>query len=94
MGTVEMALLLKYGIPLAVKLLSNGVDEKETTKAVTVAIAGIASGEVNDIGPVFEEANEEQTKNIIDGLFGVITGATNALGGLVKALFRLFDGNS
>lgn len=91
MGTTELTLLLKYGIPLAIKLLNNGKDEEETTKAVTGAIEGMAAGEVDvGMGDALVKADKEQTKSIIDGLFGVITGTANALGGLVKALFGLF----
>lgn len=92
MGTIETALLLKYAIPLAVKLLKHGKDEEETVTAVTEAIDGMAIGDV-DVGDALVKANKEQTKNIIDGLFGIITGTANALGGLVKALFGLSWGS-
>lgn len=91
MGTTETALLLKYGIPLAVKLLADGKDETETTESVVKAVAGMSAGGI-DIGDKLLNADKEQSDGIIEGLFGVITGAGNALGSLVKAFFGLFGG--
>lgn len=88
MGSTELALLLKYGVPLAVKLLSEGKDEEETVEAVTSAITNLESGA--EIDEVLLAADEEQTKSIIDGLFGVLTGTLGAVGGLLKAFAGLF----
>ena len=40
MGTTELNLLLKFGVPLAVKLLADGKDETETVNTVTAAVSG------------------------------------------------------
>ncbi len=89
MGETELALILKYGIPLAVKMLHEGRDEEETVKVVKTAITGLKAGDV-DIGGALLNANEEQSKSIIDGLFGIITGVGDAFGGLIKAFFGIF----
>ena len=91
MGSTELALILKFGVPLAVKLLSDGRDETETVEAVTGAIVNMESGDI-ELEETLLEADKEQTKSIIDGLFGVITGAAGALGGLLKAIIGLFGG--
>ena len=91
MGTTELALLLKYGVPVAVKLLADGKEESETVDAVTSAITNMDAG-VPDVGEKLLKADEEQTKNIIDGLFGMITGLGGAFGGLVKAFVGLLGG--
>ncbi len=87
MGTVETELILKYGIPLAFKLWNDGKDEPETVKAIVAAVAGFRESDMTD---ALLKADEKQTKGIIDGLFGIITGATDAIGGLVKGIFGLF----
>ena len=91
MGNTELALLLKFGVPLAVKLLNDGKDEDETIEFVKTAIVNLEGGNT-DLGSALVNADNEQTKNIIDGLFGVITGVGDAVGGLIKAFFRLFGG--
>lgn len=89
MGSVELALLIKYGIPLAVKLLSNGKNEPETVEAVNTVITGISSG--GDVSGALLNADETQTNNIVDGFFGLLTGVSGALGNLVKGLGSLFS---
>lgn len=91
MGSTELALLLKFGVPLAVKLLKDGKEETETIEVVSAAIVNMEAGEM-DVGTALLEADEEQTRNIIDGLFGVITGIADAVGGLLKAIVGLFGG--
>jgi hypothetical protein len=86
MGTVEMALLLKYGIPLAVKLLANGKNEKETTELVSGAITDLGK---DDIVQALVTADEAQTNAIVNALFGVITGASGALAGLLGVFWGL-----
>jgi len=88
MGTTEMGLILKYGIPLAIKLLAGGKDQEETEEAVQDAVGGIASGE--DVGGVLLSADEQQAQTIIDGMYDVITGATGALSSLIDGLAALF----
>jgi len=89
MGSTELALLLKFGIPLAIKLLAGGKDEVETVEAINNLITGIANDSV-DVGDALLLANQEQTSGIIQGIYDVITGATNALSNLVKAFSNLF----
>jgi len=89
MGSVETTLILKYGIPLAIKLLNSGEDEPETVETVTEVIAGME--ESGDVGELLVKADAEQTKGIVDALFDVITGAADAFGGLVKALVGLLE---
>lgn len=86
MGTTELNLLLKFGVPLAVKLLADGKEEKEAIEIAKTAVAGMASGGNLDIGDVLLAADEEQTQSIIDGFFGLITGVGDAFGNLLKAL--------
>ena len=90
MGNLELGLLLKYGVPLAVKLLRGGETEDETVEAVKAAIAGMANPP--DVGETLLEADDEQAKGIVEGLFGVLTGVTDAFGGLLKAIGGLFGG--
>ena len=90
MGSTELNLLLKFGVPLAVRLLADGEDEKETIVTVTSAITGMASRV--DVGEALLEADEQQTKSIIDSLFGVIVGIGDAFGGLIKAIAGLLGG--
>jgi hypothetical protein len=85
MGTVEMALLIKYGIPLAIKLLSAGKDVKETKEVVNTVVSGM-----NDYKGPLLAADEAQTQEVVNGLFGVITGVTDALDGLIKGLGGIF----
>ena len=89
MGSLELELLLKYGLPVAVKLLQDGKDTNEVVEVVTKVITGIKD---KDIAEVFVKADDKQTKGIIEGLFGIITGVGDALGGLVKAIGGLFGG--
>lgn len=86
MGTVETELILKYGLPLIVELFVAGKSEPDTVKAVVAAVAGFKQP---NIAEKLLEADEKQTKSIIEGLFGVITGATDAIGNLVKSIFGL-----
>ena len=92
MGSMELNLLLKFGVPLAVKLLVAGKDEKEVTDTVTAAVSGMAAGKV-EIGKALLAADEKQTQSIIDGLLGVIVGTVDAFGGLIKAFLRLLGGS-
>ena len=91
MGSTELRLLLMYGVPLAVKLLRGGKDEKETVDAVTNAIVNLDGGDI-DVGKTLLAANKEESKNIIDGLFDVITGVADAFGNLIGAFARLLGG--
>lgn len=100
MGSTELGLALKYGVPLVVKLLADGKKEEETVAAVADVITNMATGGAGDageIGAVISNgllgADEQQTKNIIDGLFGVLTGVMGAIGGLLHAFTRVFGGN-
>ena len=90
MGTVELALLLKFGVPLAVKLLANGKDEEETSVVVGDAIEKMAANK--DVGPVLRTADKAQTESIINGMFSVIVGTGDAIGCLLKAILGLLGG--
>ena len=85
MGTVETALLVKYGIPLAVKLLSSGKSEADTVVAVVEAIDGLDKDEIVN---TLVDAGEENAKSIVDGLFDLITGVAGGLAKLLGGLFR------
>ena len=85
---IGIELALKYGLPLAIKLLNNGKDETETQAVVTAAITGITSG--TDATETLLKADDAQTASIVDGLFNVITGAAGGLFGLIGALGGLF----
>ena len=86
MGSIELALLLKYGLPLAIKLLDNSKDTDETIEVVTSVIAGMYKGNVSE---ALINADDEQTESIITALFDVITGVSDAVGNLIKAFGRL-----
>jgi len=90
MGNLELNLLLKYGVPLAVKLLREGHSTAEVETAVKAVkiVSGIA--EVN-VQEVLLKADDAQTESIVDGLFGVLTGVGDALGGLLRAIGELFS---
>lgn len=85
MGSTEFALLWKIGIPLALKLWNNGEDEKDVVKAVVAVIENPP-----DITEALLKADKEQTDGIVEGLFGVLTGAVDAVGGLLGAIGKLF----
>lgn len=89
MGALELSLILKYGVPLAIKLLLGGKIESETVDAVNSVITGMASGDI-DVAKVLLAADEEQTNAIINGTYNVIIGTADALGDLVKSLSVLF----
>ncbi len=82
MGSVELGLLMKYGIPVAVKLLNKGKSEKEASEAARaiVLLAG------NDVSNALLLADYKQTQSIIGSLYDVITDTGNALGGLLKSI--------
>ena len=90
MGNLEMELLLKYGIPLAAKLLKSGESEEKVIEAVITTVSGLK--DAPDIGEALAKADKEQAKGIIEGLFGVLTGVVGAFGGLLKAFYGLFGG--
>jgi len=94
MGSTELTLVFRYGIPLAIKLLADGKSEAEIEKAVSATITGIYvanAGEL-DVVAALAEADEKQADGIVDGLFGVITGAAGAVVGLIKAFCGLLGG--
>jgi len=91
MGNTEAQLALKFVLPVVIRMIANGKDEQETVEAAKDIIADFNKGGIN-----FENkllfADKEQTKSIIDGLFGLITGIPKALDGIIHALFGLFGG--
>ena len=91
MGNLELELALKYGIPLAVKLLSDGKGAKETELVVKEAVRNLVTSEV-DFGKALAEASDEQADGIVEALFGLITGVAGAVGGLIKGIFGLLGG--
>lgn len=80
-------LLFKYGIPLAVKLLSDGKDEKETTEIIEEVVYSLQSPDIVDY---LLDADEEQTNRIVQGLYDVATGVGNSVQSLVDSLARIF----
>jgi len=85
MGSTELALLLKYGVPLVIRLLADGKNSEYVEEVVSCAITGVATSDI-EVRDALINADGKQTQSIIASLFGVITGATDALGGLVCAL--------
>ena len=57
-GETETQLLLRYAIPLAVKLLKNGSNEGKTVEVVNKAIIAVRAGDV-DMGEKLANATEE-----------------------------------
>ncbi len=82
MGSIELALILKYGIPLAIRLLADGKDEDKALEIATSAIAGMYRG---NAGEALAGADDGQTESIISGLFDVIADVSDAMGNLIKA---------
>ena len=91
MGNLELGVLLKYGIPLVVKLLAAGKKEEETVKAVTTAIVNLDGGVV-EVREKLLAADDEQARGIVEGMFrvlmGVVDGVFNLAGALVGLLFK------
>jgi len=81
MGSVELALLIKYGLPLAMKLIKAGEDGTKVAEVVTniVTVKG-------DIAETLLTADDQQTQAIIDGLFGEVG---KSLDDLLKAIGEL-----
>lgn len=88
MGALELQLLLRYGVPLAVKLLAGGKSEKETVEAVQNTVSDLAKG--RDAVEALLKADDKQVEGIVEGLFGVLTGVADALGNLIKGFCDLF----
>ena len=91
MGATELALILKFGIPLGMKLISKGAKEQEAIDAVAATIDNLEANPLS-MREVLLTADEQQTDDIINHLFGVITGIGGAGGGLLRVLFSLFGG--
>ena len=87
MGSMEMMLLMEYGIPLAIKLLSKGNDEQATAEAVQNTIVALKNP---DVVEALNKATPETKADIINRLASVFTGAENAVSGIVAALGGLF----
>jgi hypothetical protein len=87
MGTVEMMLLMEYGIPLAVKLLQSGKDTAETTQAVQNTITTL---QAPDVAASLASANPEQKTAIVDAIASAVNGAEDAVSGIVAAIGKLF----
>jgi hypothetical protein len=88
MGSVEAMLIFEYGIPLAIKLLASGKEEKETAEIVADTVSGLNKA---GVGAALKDATPAQKEAIVNGLYevaaGVVGGAVNfitALGGLLK----------
>jgi len=89
MGITETQLLIKYGIPLAVKLLDKDQDPSEVAHDVASAIDSIAI--TRDITQKIANAPDDKAANIVEMLFKVLTGGLDAVGGLFKAVFGVLD---
>ncbi len=87
MGTGELGLLLKYGMPLAEKLLAADKKKGETIDAVVGAVNNLS--DIPDMGEALLNADKDETANIIDGLFGVLAGVGDAVDGLAETLIAL-----
>ena len=89
MGNLELQLLMKYGLPLAVKLLGEGKTTEEARIAVEAVkvVSSVAGGDA--VGALLK-ADDKQVDGIVEGLFGVLTGVGDAVGGLLKAIGGLF----
>ncbi len=90
MGAIEFQLFLMYGLPLIIKLLNEGRTDEQTTKAVAESIAGLKNSNVKDS---LLNATPEQQESIVNGLYGVIAGAGNALDDIVKTFSNLLKKN-
>lgn len=92
MASTELTLLmLKYGVPLAVKLLHDGFNETQAVEMATVAVENLDGG-LPGIAEILLKADKEKTKNIIDDLFALIKDTGNAFVNLIGTLLGLFGG--
>ena len=87
MGSIELTLLLRYGVPLAIKLIANGKTKNDAVVTAGDAAIGLAAD--IDLAAKLVDAKPKQVKSIVDGLFDVITGASDAFSHLVVALVGL-----
>lgn len=83
MGTLEMALLLNVGLPLALKLINGGKNSDEAAKIAQMAVSDISV--IDQIAT----ATPQQNKEIVDGLYDVLSGAGGAFGNLIGLLGNL-----
>lgn len=82
MGTIETQLMLKYGVPLAIKLLANGrVDAANEAQAI------IENLDSEGVGEALIHADSVQAESIVEGLFQTVIG--KGIGDLVSVLAGL-----
>ncbi len=84
MGTVETALLLKYGLPLAVRLIANGVAKDDAIEATTDMVEAINAEE--DVAQYLLKADAKATAIIVDGFYDTLTGVAESLKKLLDLL--------
>ena len=89
MGSVEIALLIKYGVPLVIKLLSNG---KEEASAIEIAEESIVNLKESGMVSTLLHADQEQTNVIVKALYDVVTGTALSAGKLIMAFVGLLTG--
>ena len=89
MTKIGLLLALKYGVPLIKKLLDDGQDESEAVVTVNEILANIPLGAPAE---TLLAADEETTKAIVDGMFGVITGVVDATLNLLGLMTDLLFG--
>lgn len=89
MGSKETKLFMMYGLPLLIKLISNGKEIDESVATVTEITTSIVNEGMPNVSEKLLNASPEQQASIVDGLFDVIVGIGEGLMGLVKAFSKL-----
>ena len=80
MDPATLALILKFGIPLAFRLLNDGKDNQEAIETAQETVEALATG---DVVESLIAADEEQTEFIVNCLHGALSGVAEALGELL-----------
>ena len=86
MDPVTLALILEIGVPLLIKLLNDGKENKEAVELAKAAVSGLNN---KDIAEKIVASTPEEKDAIVDSLYSVVVGAGNALTGLFASLSKL-----
>ena len=95
MGSTELALIVKFGLPIAARIFDN--DSKILPiDAAEQAIAEVEALRKNlkNADEILLAADEAQTQGIIDGLFSFATGVVGAPVALIATFLGLFGGKN
>ena len=83
MDPMLIMLILKYGVPLAIRLIKDGKDDKEATQMALEVVENLATG---DIKEKLLDADKEQTEFIINALYGALQGLHEKFQSLITTI--------